>query len=334
MQKNEAILITGATGLVGSHLCQLLISQGYTNLYATRRSQSDLSLIDAKTEKQLQWRNMELDDYFSVEAALEGINTVIHCAALVSFQPADRHQLLQLNRVGTRHVANAALHQRVKRLVYMSSVAALGRNTNGAPIRETSKWEDGADITNYARSKFLSELEVWRAQSEGLSVAVLYPSIILGVGNWQRGSAKMVSFANSAPTYYPAGQTGIVDVRDVAKAVELTLERNINGDRFLLNGSNISYQDLLTRLCKALGKTPPQKLLSRRFAFILTFLDKWSALLRGRRPLLSKESVRNAYHHFNYDNQKSVTVLGLEYTPLDDTVKWIATAFLDQQAKI
>lgn len=333
LQKNKAILITGATGLVGSHLCKYLLSQGYTKLYAVKRTKSDLSLIGEETEKKLQWRQMELDDYFSIESALEGIDIVIHCAALVSFQPSDKHLLLQDNRIGTRHVVNAALHQKVERLIYMSSVAALGRNSHGVPISEKDKWEDGPDITNYARSKFLSELEVWRGQAEGLSVAVLYPSIILGIGNGQKGSSKMLSFAYSTPAYYPTGQTGLVDVGDVAKAIDLTLKRNVDGDRFLLNGINISYQDLLTKMCLALETKPPQKPLSKRFAFLLTLLDKWRAILSGNRPLLSKESVRNSYHHFTYDNTLSQKELGLIYTDFDKTISTIALAFLKQKGQ-
>jgi nucleoside-diphosphate-sugar epimerase len=331
LQKDKAILITGATGLVGSHLCRLLLSQGYTRLSATRRSASDQGLLEPKIQQALQWRNMELEDYFSVEAALAGIDIVIHCAALVSFQARDKNALLRINRVGTRHIVNAALHQKVDRLIYLSSVAALGRNTNGFPINEDSKWEDSPEITHYSRSKFLAELEVWRGQAEGLSVAVLYPSIILGSGHWHRGSSQLFSFANSSPNYYPTGHTGLVDVKDVVNAIELTVKRNNDGDRFLLNGTNISYQALLTKIAIALGKPPPKKKLPRQFAFLLTCLDKWRALLFGSNRLLSKESVRNAYHQFVYDSEKSEKELGLVYTDFDHTITTIANSFLRQQ---
>jgi nucleoside-diphosphate-sugar epimerase len=274
---------------------------------------------------------MELEDYFSVEAALEDIDIVIHCAALVSFHARDKNLLLQINRVGTRHIVNAALHQKVDRLIYLSSVAALGRNTNGYPINESSKWEDGPKITHYGRSKFLAELEVWRGQAEGLSVAVLYPSIILGAGNWHKGSSKLFSFAYRSPKYYPTGQTGLVDVKDVANAIELMINRGIDGDRFLLNGINISYQALLTKIAEALGKTPPRKPLAKPFAFLMTWLDKWRVLLTGTYPLLSKESVNNAYHQFIYDSEKSKKELGLDYTDFDHTITTIANVFLSQQ---
>lgn len=272
---------------------------------------------------------MELNDYFSVEAALAGMDIVIHCAALVSFQTKEKERLLQINRVGTRHIVNAALHQKVGRLIYLSSVAALGRNTVGYPINEESKWEDGPEITNYGRSKFLAELEVWRGQAEGLSVAVLYPSIILGVGNWRDGSSKLFSFAYRSPKYYPQGNTGLVDVKDVAKAAELLIERNNNGDRFLLNGANVSYQKLLTTIATALKQSPPQKPLSAKLAFLLTWLDKWRAWLMGTTPLLSKEMVRNAYHQYVYSNQRSVAELGLIYTDFEESISEIAEVFLD-----
>ncbi|MEZ4986176.1 MAG: hypothetical protein R2795_14250 [Saprospiraceae bacterium] len=103
-------------------------------------------------------------------------------------------------------------------------------------------------VSNYSRSKFFSELEVWRGQAEGLSVAVLYPSIILGPGRWDEGSVAIFKYVAKQPSYYPAGESGFVDVRDVAKAILLVLERAVDGDRFLLNAENISYRDLMTQM--------------------------------------------------------------------------------------
>lgn len=330
MQKDKAILITGATGFVGSHLCKELIAAGYTNLYAIKRSSSQLDLLGEAADA-LQWRTAELTDYFSLEEALVGVEVVIHCAALVSFQPRDKDRLLQINRVGTRYLINAALKQGVERLIYLSSVAALGRKTSAILINEQSKWEDGPTITNYARSKFLAELEVWRGQAEGLSVGVLYPSIILGPGNWASGSAKLFSYAFDGPTYYPSGETGVVDVADVAKATRLCLEQEQDGARFLLNGTNISYQELLCNMCMALGKPAPEKAMPARFALVLSWLDSWRALLSGGQPLLTRETVRNAYHHFRYDNMHSVNKLGMKYRSIVDTIRQTAVQFLSER---
>jgi nucleoside-diphosphate-sugar epimerase len=207
------ILITGATGFVGSYTARLLVQQGYTQVHALRRPSSQFTLLGAVADK-ITWHEAELEDYFSLEAALAGIDTVIHCAALVSFAPRDKENLLSINRKGTQYLVDAALYQKVRRLVHVSSVAALGRNNHGHLISESSKWEEGPLVSNYSRSKFLAELEVWRGQEEGLSVAAVYPSIILGAGHWSKNTTKMFAYAQQSPTYYPAGSTGIVDVRD------------------------------------------------------------------------------------------------------------------------
>ncbi|MEM9258820.1 MAG: NAD-dependent epimerase/dehydratase family protein, partial [Bacteroidota bacterium] len=215
--KNAPILITGATGFVGSYVVRRLLAAGYNNLHATRRSGSRMDLL-AGAEDQLQWHEAALDDYFSLEDATQGMHTVIHCAALVSFAPRDAQRLLDINRRGTKYMIDAAVHQQVSFFIQLSSVAALGRDPNGAPVTEKTKWEEGPLISNYSRSKFLAETEIWRGQAEGLRVASLYPTIVLGAGRWREGSVAMFDYASRGPKYYPGGSTGFVDVREVAEA--------------------------------------------------------------------------------------------------------------------
>ena len=211
-------MITGATGFAGSYVLRTLLEAGYTSLRALRRSTSRMDLVDDLAGR-VQWYEGDLRDVFDLEAAMEGVDTVIHCAALVSFNPRDRDRLLKINRDGTANVVNAALTQGVRRLIYMSSVAALGKEEGDKQVTERTKWEPNPSNTNYAISKFQAEREAWRGQAEGLSVACVYPTIILGAGFWDVGSAKMIAHADRGGTFYPGGATGVVDVRDVAQAV-------------------------------------------------------------------------------------------------------------------
>ncbi|RME95841.1 MAG: NAD-dependent epimerase/dehydratase family protein, partial [Bacteroidetes bacterium] len=128
ISKSTPILVTGATGFVGSYVCRRLLAAGYEQVFAHRRATSQLDLYPPEEVAQLQWREADLEDYFAVEDMLAGIQVVIHCAALVSFQPGDKRRLLAVNRDGTSHVVNAALCQGVEFLIHLSSVAALGRN--------------------------------------------------------------------------------------------------------------------------------------------------------------------------------------------------------------
>jgi len=327
LNKKQSILITGATGFVGAYVLRELLQQGYTQIRATHRSSIDEALL-TKELSNVEWVKAELEDYFSLEEAMNGIEMVIHCAAMVSFLPKDRKELILINQIGTRYIVDAALYNGVKRLIYISSVAALGRNVDDFAITEDTKWDNGGTPTNYAISKFLAEEEVWRGQAEGLSVALLYPSIILGAWKWSVGTAKMFTFANRKSPFYPAGHTGIVDVRDVAKAVHLLIERNQDFDRFLLNGHNISYRDLLGKMAIALGHPPPNKAFPERWARILTWIDDWRAWLTGGTPLLTKETTRASYRKHVYDSSRSKDVLGIKYRTIDHTINETAAVFI------
>lgn len=332
MNHTTPIFITGATGFVGSYLIRLLLQQGYTQLHALRRSDSSFELL-GKSADQVVWHEGDLEDYFSLEPALVGIDTVIHCAALVSFQPKDKEKLLLVNRKGTQHLVDAALFCGVRRMIHVSSVAALGRNTRGQVITEASKWEDGPLVSHYSRSKFLADLEVWRGQAEGLSVAVVYPSVILGAGYWSAGPAKLFAYTAKAPTYFPTGSTGLVDVRDVAKALQLLLERDQNEDRFLLNGANISYRELLAQIAIALGCSPPKKPMPAIGARVLAILEKIRSLFTGTAPLLTPETVSLSYQNYVYDSSRSEETLGLHYRNLEETVQETAALFLATQGQ-
>lgn len=326
MDYHTPILITGATGFVGSYTARLLLEQGYTQVHALRRPGSEFTLLGAAADK-ITWHEAELEDYFSLEAALEGIDTVIHSAALVSFAPRDKEKLLSINRKGTQYLVDAALYQKVRRLVHVSSVAALGRNAHGHLISEGSKWQDGPLVSNYSRSKFLAELEVWRGQEEGMSVAAVYPSIILGAGYWSEGTAKMFAYAQQSPPYYPSGSTGIVDVRDVAKAILLVMERDQKSDRFLLNGANISYRELFTQMTAALGVPPPRKSLPKWGALLLAQIEKIRTLFTGGTPLLTRETVQATYQNYVYDSRHSEEQLGMTYRDAETTIEETAALF-------
>lgn len=326
MNKNQSILITGATGFVGAYVLRELLRQGYRHIKAIHRSSLEEALLNKEYEPVV-WIKGDVEDYFTLEDAIEADDLIIHCAAMVSFFAKDKKQLMTTNQIGTRNLVDAALQKGVKRFIYISSVAALGRTLNGRPTSENTKWGDGQDATNYAISKFLAEQEVWRGQAEGLSVAILYPSIVLGAWKWTGGSAKMFDFANKGSSFYPSGHTGVVDVRDVAKAVILLMDRNQDRDRFLLNGSNVSFKSLLSKMATALGQKPPQRLFPERWARLITWLDTWRAWLTGSRPLLTKETTRASYKNHVYDSSQSKEILGLQYISLDKTIEETATLF-------
>lgn len=332
LEKHSPILITGATGLVGSYVLRLLLREGYTALSALRRSTSRMDLVEEIAD-QVQWREGDLMDYYSLEDALAGIEVVIHCAALVSFQPKARQTLLRINRDGTANLVNAALYQKVDRLIHVSSVAALGRSVQNEPIHEDSKWEYTPEVAAYSISKFQAELEVWRGQAEGLSVACVYPSVILGGGFWEEGSAQIFAYASRGPSFYSTGATGVVDVRDVARGVQLVLERNEDGDRFLLNGANVTLQDLLTGIAKQMNLSPPRRAFPFWAANLLALAESIRCRITGGTPVLTRETVAASYRSHHYSNERSRQELGLSYRSLEITISETAALFLETQEK-
>ncbi|MEM1215604.1 MAG: hypothetical protein AAGJ82_07965, partial [Bacteroidota bacterium] len=164
------------------------------------------------------------------------------------------------------------------------------------------------------------------------AVGVLYPSTILGAGFWDTGTGRFFRYVDRQPTYYPSGSTGMIDVRDVAAAVQLLLDRNEDGERYLLNAEHLSYQDLLTQIAKATQQRPPSKLLPRSWAFGLAVLERIRAFLLGTKPLLTRETARNSYQNRRYDNQRSRDQLGISYRDLAQTIRETAAVYQKTQA--
>lgn len=323
-------VVTGGTGLVGAYLLRYMVREGY-RVRAIRRPGSRTDLT-ADVNDALSWVEGDLLDPLSLEDALAGADTVIHCAALVSFLPADAGQLLRVNRDGTANLVDAALYQRVRRLVHVSSVAALGRRSGGEPIDEKTAWQYDPLAPRYSYSKFQAEREIWRGQAEGLSVAAVYPSLIFGSGWWKAGTNQLFAHADRELPFYPPGATGMVDVRDVARAILLLLARDRDGDRFLLNGENISYRALLEQIATALGRRAPRHPFRRWQAQLLLWAETLRSKITGRAPLITTETIRNSFQRYGYNNRHSCEELGLTYIPAAETIAETAAQYSASKA--
>ncbi len=327
MNKQTPILVTGATGFIGAHLLQQLLSAGYTRIRGMRRSSSPMELV-APFRDQVEWAEADLLDPFSLEEAMQGIQVVFHCAAVVSFDPAEAKAMMRANVEGTANVVNTALHLGTEHLIYLSSVAAVGRSKNGATLSEQSKWERSPLNTRYAISKFQGEQEVWRGQAEGLKVAVANPSIVLGSGYWDSGPPRFFQTVWDGISFYPAGTTGLVDVRDVACFMQLLMEQGHSGQRFILNAAHYPYRKLLSEIAEALGKPAPglkAGWLLRNLAWRASWIQ---SRLTGQAPFLTRETAKNSSLSFYYKNDRSLQVPGFAYTPISQTIADTAAEFL------
>src|SRR3954471_13814485 len=173
------ILVTGGTGFLGAYIIKNLVEKGHA-VRAIRRSSKIPFFIPSEIMDKVEWMEGDVLDSVSLNDAMQGINAAIHAAAIVSFSKHDRKEMYQVNVEGTANVVNAALDQDVRRLVHISSVAALGRTSKAEMVSEEKKWETGKNNTHYAISKHEAEMHAWRGFAEGLSGAVLNPGTILG----------------------------------------------------------------------------------------------------------------------------------------------------------
>ncbi|MBK7440418.1 MAG: NAD-dependent epimerase/dehydratase family protein [Bacteroidetes bacterium] len=219
------ILVTGANGLVGSYLCRFLVNQG-NQVRAIKRPESNLRLV-ADIANKIEWVDGDVNDISSLDDAMLGVEQIYHCAAVISYVGKNANHLMQVNVEGTANVVNLALDNNIKKLVHISSIAALGRTGKKDEIvTEATPWDRKNLTSDYSISKFLAEREVWRAMAEGLNAVIVNPSIIVGAGNWDSGSCKLFTTIYNGFKYYTNGVTGYVDVRDVLNLLPVNGKRN------------------------------------------------------------------------------------------------------------
>lgn len=326
------ILLTGGTGLIGSHLLldflsrELSVRVLYRSEEKRRRTLDFLEKqgIPAGRTEMITWIQGDILDIPVLNEAMTGVHLVFHCAALISFDPGAYRQLRKINIEGTANVVNACIHHNVSRLFYMSSVAALGGSANGTPISETNEWNPNHDNNVYAITKYGAEMEVWRGSQEGVPCVIFNPGVVLGEGIWENSTGKFFDTIEKGLRYYPPGTSGFVDVKDVVAAIVSAAEKDIRNERFILVGENLSYKDLFSGIAKVTGKKAPWKELQPWVLEVLWRLDRLRTRLFGGAAKITRANARSAVQTTRYDNSRARKVLELQFTPIQNTLKRIA----------
>jgi dihydroflavonol-4-reductase len=318
MNKENKILITGSTGFLGSYVTRLLFQHGYKNIRCLKRSSSRTQLLE---DFNLNFIDGNILDVPFLTRAMNGIDTVIHTAATVSYDPKKSHLLRKINIEGTANVINAALEAGVKQLIHVSSIAALGRSKSNHMIDEKTPWQNSKYNTPYAISKYHGELEAWRGYAEGLQVSVLNPSFIIGAGYWDQSSVKLISKLAKGLSFYPKGTNGFVDVRDVAIAVERLLCEDHSGEKFIISAENRTYKDLFTLVSSSFEKPLPSRPLGQALGTLAVWGDSIRSFVTGNEAVLTRRSLHSTSTHSFYDNQKSIDSLRIKYRPLSKTIE-------------
>jgi dihydroflavonol-4-reductase len=294
------VFITGASGLVGSHLLRQLVKEGQ-QVRALYRS----AIPSFEGADQVEWVQGDILDIVSLEEALSGVDHVYHCAAIVSFNPRKKALMHRINVEGTANVVNACLSAGIRRMVYVSSIAAMGRIREDGPINEEMKWSEETSNSEYGKTKYLAELEIFRGIGEGLDIVIVNPVIILGAGDWSKGSTEIFKTVYDEFPWYTEGTGGFVDVEDVVRAMILLMTaEKVCAERFILSGVNMSYRNLFESIAENFNKKPPQRKVT---PFLAGLVWRWEGLkswFTGNDPLLTRETARTAAARVKIDNSK------------------------------
>ena len=314
------VLVTGGTGFLGAYILKNLVEKGF-DVRATRRSAALPFFIPAAILEKVEWIDAEVLDVVSLEDAMEGVGAVIHAAAIVSFDTRDRNKMYQVNVEGTANVVNCAVERGVKRMIHVSSVAALGRTTKAGVVTEEKKWEENNSNTHYAISKHHAEMHVYRGFAEGLEGVVINPSTILGYGNWHQSSCAIFKNAYKGFNWYTKGINGFVGVEDVAEATVQLLESEINQKRFIVNADNWPFQKLFNTIADNFGKPRPAREATRAMGELAWRVESMKAMLTGTKPLLTRETAKVAQSQTSFDNAALLAALpGFSFTPLETVI--------------
>jgi len=326
------VLVTGASGFLGQHLVRYLSAQNLSirALYNRHKPQNDVLSLPGVT-----WEKYDLLDVYDVEKALTGITDIYHCAAIVSFNPARWEEMLHFNTESTANIVNQALEQGIRKMIYVSSVAALGRNDEKkGPITEEEEWEESGYNSVYGKSKYMAELEVWRGIAEGMDGVIINPGIILGVGDWNDGSANLMKVVYGEFPFYTEGINAWVDVQDVVHIMYMLMQSGVGGERFILNEGNRAYREIFNMMAKAVGKKPPSIKANAFMTGLVARLSLLKSKLFGGPATITPETARSAQKQCFYANEKLLRFFpSYSYTPMETTINTMAEAFLSDNAK-
>ncbi len=335
------ILVTGGTGLLGSHLLYSLVKDNQP-VRAIRRPESDVDEVrrvfrryaeeDEALFGKIEWVDADILIPESLDEAMAGVRRVYHSAAIVSFDPRERASLITGNLNGTANVVNACLEYGVEKLCHVSSTAALGSNPLGGPVTEDMMWVHNKMHSSYSISKFTSEMEVWRGIEEGLNAVIVNPSFILGAGSWGKSSSKMFSEIYHGLRYYMNGVTGYVWVDDVVNCMRILMDADISAERFIISSENLSYKNVFTMIADALRVTAPSTEARPFLASIAWRLDAFRSLF-GTSRVITREAVNAGRSINRFSNQKIRERTGYEFREIKGVIDEVGKVFLREAGR-
>lgn len=324
------ILVTGGTGLVGSHLLYQLslendsvkaIYRKNSNLEAVKKVFQYFSEDFESLFKKIEWIEADITDVFALELAFEGITEVYHSAALVSFNDADYKAMRKINIEGTSNVVNFCIDKKVNKLCFVSSIATFSKSVNTKLMDETCEWDAETSNYGYAITKYGAEMEVWRASQEGVNVVIVNPGVILGGGFWKNGSGNFFYKIYNGFKFYSEGVTGFVSVNDVVSIMMQLMKSNITNERYILVAENLSFKTFFNEIAKSFGKKPPAIKVSKLMSAIGWRFEKLKSIVTNKPALLTKHSASSLHNKRYYSSEKIKEVLNFKFESISKTIK-------------
>ncbi len=324
------ILVTGGTGLLGSHLLFQLAQQD-SQIRALYRDESRLKHVKRLFHyynfeeaellfKKIHWVKGDINNIVELDDAMDGIDFVYHCAGFVSFEGRDFKQLIKINREGTANIVNCSLEKRIKKLCHVSSTAAIGVEKDGHTSEETV-WKNGKETSGYSVSKYSAEKEVWRGIEEGLTAVIVNPCVIFGAGYWDESSLSIFRTVNSGLRFFTDGSNSFVDARDVADIMIQLMKSPIKSERFLCTGENITFKELISKIAIGLNKRPPFINTPKWLAGMAWRIAYIGAVLSNIKPTITRDSANSSFKKISYNSRKIQQALNFKFRSINQTIE-------------
>ncbi len=337
------ILVTGGTGLVGSHVLFKLVSSNKPVRAIYRRAhklESVKKVFGYYTQdvdtlyNSIEWVEANINDIPALNIAFKGITQVYHCAAFISFEPDKYHELRKVNIKGTANIVNLCISNAIEKLCYVSSIAAIGHEPHpDTLITETTEWNPEQDNSVYAITKYGAEMEVWRGTQEGINAVIVNPGIILGPGFWKGGgSGSLFRQIYKGLKYHPKGSSAYVDVWDVVTTMIELMESDIINERYIIISENLTFKAFQHKVAKMFNVKPSSKEASPLLLALVWRLDWLTHKLTGKRRKLSKQLAKSISVKTVYDNSKIKQDLNFEFKPIDNAIAQVVTYYLDDSS--
>lgn len=324
------ILVTGATGFLGSYLVRYLVRQNF-KVRALKRATSDLSLL-GEAKDRVEWAEGDVTDIAALEEAFKEVTKVYHVASVVALSASGAENMMLSNVEGTANVVNLALEHNIEKLLYVSSSTVFKAKEKNEPVDEEINEEKEELESTYGVSKFLGEREVWRGIAEGLNAVIANPTTLIGAGRWSESSTRLFEQVAKGQLFYPNGSNGYADVRDAAKILIQLMESDLQGERYIINAENRTFRDMIFEVADKLGVKRPPFAMNNWVIPVGRAFDAVRSKLTGTQPVFTADVARITASEIQFNNKKIKTALNFTFAPVSQAIDETVKKFIESKA--